>query len=227
MTMIETTGTEFVNVDAAIGRWQCFPASSLSHHGGRCCEIAREWVLAMDRSQLNGAPALTGPRWLRNKYTWGPSRWPNHWCEAVGEKTLDCGALAALTHEIFTARGVRSYPAQFIQQYSSEDTCHWNQKWGDKQCTVNWIEDELIYHEGCAVVVSGREVKLWDATASWWLNPRRVGGYGGLLAARIITPPADSGEVFKWGRHALAANRWQKVEQAPEAAEAASAEAHA
>ena len=227
--MIETKETEFANVGAAIERWRCFPASSLSHHGGRCCQIAREWVLAMDRSQLNGAPALTGPRWLRNKYTWGPSRWPLHWCEAVGQKTLDCGALAALAHEIFTARGVRSYPAQFIQQYSAEATCHWHQKWGDERCEVNWIKDELIYHEGCAVVVAGREVKLWDATAIWWLNPRQVGGlYGGLLAARILAPPAESGELFGWGRHTVALNQWQWVEQeAAEVARAASAEAHA
>lgn len=211
--MIEIKETDSAGVGAAIERWQRFPASSLSHHAARCCEIAREWVLAMDRSQLNGAPALTGPRWLRHKYTWGPSRWPIHWCEAVSEKTLDCGALASLAHEVLTARGVRSFPAQFIQQFTPEATCHWREKWGGERCTVNWIEDELIYHEGCAVVVAGREVKLWDASAGWWLNPRQTGGYGGLLAVRLITPPADTSEVFTWGRHAILPNHWQRVER--------------
>jgi hypothetical protein len=226
--MIEINETDFVDAGAAIERWQHFPASNLSHHGGLCCRLAREWVLAMDRSQQAGAPALTGPRWLRHKYTWGPSRWPMHWCEAVGEKTLDCGALAALAQEVFAARGVRSYPAQFIQQFTAEATCHWHQKWGDEQCTVNWIEDELIYHEGCAVVVRGREVKLWDASAGWWLNPRQVGGYGGLLAVRLFAPPAESGEGFRWGRHDLAPNRWQRVERArADAARPASFEARA
>lgn len=210
-TMIEINETSFADVAAAIGRWQHSPASSISHHGEQCCRIAREWVLAMDRSQLNGAPSLTGPRWLRQKYKWGPSRWPIHWCEAVGKKTLDCGALAALAHEVFLARGVKSYPAQFIQQFSDRDTCHWQRNWDGEQCSANWIEDELIYHEGCAVVVSGQEIKFWDSTASWWFNPRHVGNYHGLLAVRLFAPPAESHEDFRWGLHTVAPNQWQRL----------------
>jgi hypothetical protein len=206
--------SDFLNVAAAVARWETFPASGLSHHGELCCRVAREWVLANDGSQLNGAAALTGPRWLRHKYTWGPSRWPMHWCEAVREKTLDCGALAALAHEVFTARGVRSYPAQFIQHFSAEATSHWRMKWEDGQCTLNWIDDELIYHEGCAVVSGERELKLWDASAGWWLNPRQVSGYGGLLALRVFTPPADS-HPFTWGQHHIAPNQWQRLEARP------------
>jgi hypothetical protein len=211
--MIELNENVGVDLDGACARWQDFPASTIAHHGEACCRIAREWLLGMDRSQLNGSAAVTGPRWLRHKYKWGPSRWPIHWCEAVGEKTLDCGALAALAHELFVGRGVRSYPAQFIQQFSDRDTCHWLRNWGDKECTVNWIEDELIYHEGCAVVVGDRELKFWDATASWWVNPRQVGGYHGLLAVRFFAPPADAHASFKWGWHTLAPNRWQKLDR--------------
>jgi len=193
-------------------RWRDFPHSTIAHHGGRCCQVARAWLLGMDRSQLGGGAAVTGPRWLRGKFKWGPSRWPIYWCEAVGEKTLDCGALAALAQEVFTGRGVRSFPAQFILQFSDRDTCHWQKNWGDKECTVNWIDDELIYHEGCAVVVREGEVKFWDATASWWVNPRQVSGYHGLLAVRFFAPPAASREVFRWGRHALSPNQWQRLE---------------
>jgi len=213
--MIEINETDFINVSAAIERWQQFPASGLSHHDQRCCRVAREWVLAMDCSQLAGAPAVTGPRWLRHKYTWGPSRWPIYWCEAVKEKKLDCGALAALAHEVFTARGVESFPAQFIQQFSAEATCHWNKQWEEKECTVNWIDDELIYHEGCAVVVKDREIKLWDASAGWWLNPRQVGGYGGLLAVRVCAPAAES-RLFAWGHHTIAPNQWRRAERVGE-----------
>jgi hypothetical protein len=208
----EINESDFLNVAAATARWQEFPASGLSHHGEQCCRVARAWVLANDCSQLNGAASLTGPRWLRHKYVWGPSRWPLHWCEAVREKTLDCGALAALAHEVFTARGVRSFPAQFIQQFSTEATSHWRKKWEDATCTLNWIEEELIYHEGCAVVSGERELKLWDASAGWWINPRQVGGYGGLLALRVFTPPADS-HAYTWGHHTVAPNQWQRLER--------------
>src|SRR6187551_1969381 len=85
------------NVDAGIATWENFPASSISHHGQPCCEIAREWITGMDFSQLNAGHPLTGPRWLRKLFKWGPSQWPMHWCEAVKEKTLDCGELGALS----------------------------------------------------------------------------------------------------------------------------------
>src|SRR3712207_7142275 len=136
-------------------KWQHFPASAIQHHGRPCCRLAREWVFVTDFSQLNGESPLTGPRWIRQRYMWGPSKRPIHWCEAVEEKTLDCGALAWLAYEVFTARGVRSYPAQFVQLYSENSTAHWQKKWGSEDCSCHWIKDDLIYHEGCAVEVRG------------------------------------------------------------------------
>ena len=98
------------------------PAQPVHHPSARpavaCGEVARGGFLSMDFSLLNAGNPLTGPRWLRHKYKWGPSRWPIHWCEAVEQKTLDCGALAALSHEIFINRGVTSFPVQLIHQYS-------------------------------------------------------------------------------------------------------------
>lgn len=199
-------------ITAGIEKWREFPYSSLSHHGGRCCQIAREWVLSTDFSRLNGGSPLTGPRWLRQKYTWGPSSWPMHWCDAVERKTLDCGALASLAHEVFTARGVRSFPAQFIQQYTGDATCHWRQKWAGEDCSQHWIEGDLIYHEGCAVLTGADEIKLWDASAGWWVNPRQFGGYGGVLALKVYAPGGDAPAAFKWGTHLVEPNRWHEVE---------------
>jgi hypothetical protein len=201
-------------IAAGIERWREFPYSSIAHHGGRCCRIAREWVLAIDFSQLNGGSALTGPRWLRHKYTWGPSPWPMHWCEAVGRKTLDCGALASLTHEVFAARGVRSFPAQFIQRYTNEATRHWRQKWAAEDCSPHWLADDLIYHEGNAVLAGRDEIKLWDASAGWWINPKQFGGYGGVVAVKVFPHGADAPAVFRWGAHLITPNRWHEIEAA-------------
>ena len=49
-------------------RWQHFPYSCLSHHGGECCEVAREWIVASDFDKLNGGDLLTGIRWLLQRY---------------------------------------------------------------------------------------------------------------------------------------------------------------
>lgn len=212
--VVEVNESDFVDVSAAVEKWQHFPASVLSHHGQACCQMAREWVLSMDYSQLNAASPYTGPRWLRQKYTWGPSSWPIHWCEAIQQKTLDCGALAALAHEVFTARGVRSYPAQLIQQFTENDTRQWHQRWESDESSMHWIKEDLIYHEGCAVVVRGNEIKIWDPSAGWWINPRQFGGYGGLLVLRISTKQTESHTHFSWGAHRVAPNRWQKIERA-------------
>ena len=167
--LIEIDETDFVDAGGALEKWRDWPASTISHHGEACCEIARRWAVAMDYSQLGGASLLTGPRWLRSKYKWGPSGWPIHWCEAVRRKTLDCGALAALARELFLARGVRSFQAQFIEQFTEDAARDWNSRWSEEQTPSEWIRDDLIYHEGCAVVTSGREIKVCDSTATWWV----------------------------------------------------------
>ena len=212
--LVEVNESDFVDVSAAVEKWQHFPASVLSHHGQACCQMAREWVLSMDYSQLNAASPHTGPRWLRQKYRWGPSSWPIHWCEAIQQKTLDCGALAALAHEVFTARGVRSYPAQLIQQFTENDTRQWYKRWESDESSMHWIKEDLIYHEGCAVVVRDNEIKIWDPSAGWWINPRQFGGYGALLVLRISTKQTESHTDFNWGAHRVAPNRWQKIERA-------------
>ena len=211
--LIEVSERDFVDTGAAIEKWQHFPASAITHHGRLCCRIAREWIFSTDYAQLNGEHPLTGPRWIRQKYTWGPSSWPIAWCEAVDRKTLDCGALAAITHEVFTARGVKSYPAQFIQQYSEDSARHWQKKWNGEEVSTHWISEDLIYHEGCAVVVRDNEIRVWDSSAGWWVNPKQFGGYGGLLALRVCAAQADAAD-FKWGAHRVAANQWQKIERA-------------
>jgi hypothetical protein len=209
---LEQTGGP--DVDAAIANWQNFPASYMSHHGAPCCDIAREWITGMDFSQLNAGHSLTGPRWLRKLFKWGPSKWPMHWCEAVQEKTLDCGALGALSHELYVARGVRSFPAQFILEFNDVSTRHWVETWGAAGSCAPWISEGLIYHEGCAVAVSENEIKLWDATATWWINPKQFGGYAGLLAVRVFDNQAETPSVFTWGEHRIPANTWHKVERA-------------
>ena len=211
---IEISASDVIDPNRGMEKWRHFPASVISHHGAACCDIAREWFLATDYSQLNAGNPLTGPRWLRQKFTWGPSRHPIHWCEAVERKTLDCGALAALAHEVFLERGVKSFPAQLIQQYSEHAIRHWRREWDREEVSTHWIDEDVIYHEGGAVLVRGDEIKIWDATASWWVNPRQLGGYGGLLAIRVFGTANDTAAAFTWGAQRVIPNNWHRVERA-------------
>ena len=204
----ETAAPEVVSCTLKWDRW---PASTVSHHGQACCEIAREWVMANDFSQLGDAAALTGPRWLRQKFPWGPSPWPLHWCEAVQLEKLDCGAHAAITHELFAARGVTSYPAQFVQQFTEDAARHWADKWGEAEVTAAWIDGDVIYHEGVAVEIAPGEIKLWDASAGWWIAPAQSGGYGALLSVRFFDATGSAGSELQWGQRKLTPNVWNRI----------------
>jgi hypothetical protein len=191
--------------------WKDWQPSQISHHGALCCEIAREWITATDFSELNGDCTFTGPRWLRQKFNWGASSFPIYWCEAVRRKTLDCGALAALAHEIFTARSVRSYRVQLIQKFSSVATSQWMNSWGDCREPLPWTKGDLIYHEGGAIDTGGRNIKVWDASAGWWVDSKPANGYGAVLAIRLSGLNLRAGEIFTWGEHIIKAGEWKEI----------------
>ncbi len=193
-------------------KWKNWGASEISHHGKMCCEIAREWLTATDFSESAAGGALTGPRWLQQKFNWGASLFPIFWCEAVRKKTLDCGALAALAHEIFKARGVKSYRLQMVQRFSDVATNQWENSWNLNGEPLRWTHDDLIYHEGCAIAPNGdATIKIWDSSAGWWVDPTSKDGYGSLLAARLSAFNVPSGAQFNWGQHTINADEWTLV----------------
>ena len=195
-------------------KWNDWQASEISHHGEFCCEIAREWITATDFSELGNASLCTGPRWLRQKFNWGASAFPIFWCEAVRRKTLDCGALAALAHEVFTARGVRSFRVQMVQRFSRISTAQWTKSWSENggAAVLPWTNEDLIYHEGCAIsTVPGGEIKIWDASAGWWIDPNSKDGYGSLLAVRLSAFDLSPEKVFIWGDHKIPTYQWTQI----------------
>ncbi len=208
--VIETNGSGFNRTPEVFEKWKDWHPSQISHHGKMCCEIAREWLTSQDFSESGGSSMLTGPRWLRQRFNWGASAFPIYWCEAVRKKTLDCGALAAFAQEIFTARGVKSYRIQLVQKFSDVATNQWTSSWNESDgLPLRWIDNDLIYHEGCAIGVGGREVKVWDASAGWWINANSGDGYGSLTAIRLSS--AETGAAFDWETHRIVANEWQKI----------------
>ncbi len=210
--LIKVESKHHSELRVAISRWTYSSPSTLLHHGKTCCSIAREWLFATDKSQLNGHDQLMGPRWLRRRYEWGPSQWPMTWCYAVEQKFLDCGALAALSREVFAARGVTCYAAQLIQRYTEQTTDHWFSEWTDHPASTHWIQGALIYHEACAVEIAPNEIRIWDPSAGWWANPKQNGGYSSILALRVVTSPGNQVTSLNWGEHEIGPDVWQTVQ---------------
>ena len=202
---IPLTADVLVDNVAVYAPWADWEPSPISHHARACCEIAREWVVATDYSGLIGGGLLGGPRWLRQRFEWGPSRYPLYWCELPTKKKVDCGVLAALAHEVFASRGVRAFRAQLVQEFSPTAAAQWRAGWESEGAITEWISDTLIYHEGVAVSVGSSEIKLWDSSAGWWVDPKSTSGYGATVAVRIT---AGLDAELKWGEHAIAAGAW-------------------
>lgn len=191
--------------------WKDWNPSQISHHGALCCEIAREWITATDFSELSGDCVFTGPRWLRKKFNWGASSFPIFWCEAVRKKTLDCGALAALAHQVFTARGVKSYRVQVVQEFTDVATAQWSNSWNPGNEPLPWINGELIYHEGCAIETADNAIKVWDPSAGWWIDPKPANGYGAMLAIRFSGFNLSPDSNLVWGRNTIRAAEWTQI----------------
>lgn len=192
-------------------KWAVWQPSQISHHGKICCEVAREWLTATDFAELNGDHLSTGPRWLRQKFNWGASKFPIYWCEAVRKETLDCGALAAFSHEIFTARNVKCFHVQLVQKFSELSTKQWTESWSETGKQLAWIEDETIYHEGCAIETNDRKIKVWDASAGWWIDPKPSKGYGSVLAIRVSGKDLPKNNNLHWGKNILKPFTWQEI----------------
>ena len=193
----------------ASAKWADFPISTFSHHHDACCRLAIEWLGAMDFAQLNGGGMMSGPRWLREKFKWGPSPWPLHWCEAIERETLDCGAHAALAELLFKARGVNCFRAQLIQRYNEEAIEQWRCIWENDGASAHWLDESLIYHEANAILTGSGELKLWDGSASCWINPVQRGGYGSIASVRLLSDPCrDGGINFPWGENCINLNEW-------------------
>ena len=185
--------------------------SSLYSHRGACCRIAREWFVSLDLSMLTDGNLLSGPKWIRDRFDWGYSKWPLYWCKASHAEALDCGALAGVAREVLTARGLVTVPVQLVQVFSEQNTRQWASKWSRHQQTVNWMIGDLVYHEACAIVLPENRIQIWDPTDNWWISPDQLlGGYASTIAVRVRTNQTTSNS-FIWGTHQIRMGEWEII----------------
>lgn len=186
--------------------------SQLTHHGTACCAGARSWIRAFDRSAafINGHWAP--PTWIRERYTWGPRRWPIAWCQVIDSEVLDCGALAALATEVFRMRGDSATQIQMVLQYSAAITHGWQSAWQGAGESADWISGSLCYHEA-TVIVRGKHASIWDPTDSQWIEDDLAGSgsFGAVVALKPSHDVASPNGVIHWGMTELSVGRWTIV----------------
>jgi hypothetical protein len=199
-------------------RWVEHPASIIIHHEAACCEEARLWFLAYARSMEVGASTqfqVKAPAWLMGLFDWGPSKWPISWCEVVKEKTIDCGAFAALAREVFQAQGHEAFPAQALLSYNRICTEHWQDLWkgpprdvkdakdSEIKETFPWVGDEIVYHEICVIERPDGTAIFYDSTFGQWYLPETRVGFGALLAVRSECP-----RLLDWNGKSISCGEW-------------------
>lgn len=121
------------------------PVSRLTRHAAPCCVIAEAWFRATARSAIRRFG--DEPRWITERWNWGPTVWPIAWCEAIKADALDCGALADLAAVAFEETGREVMRVQLIQDASTEECEQWATRWATTPAAPKWIWGRLVYHE--------------------------------------------------------------------------------
>ena len=159
--------------------------SIIGHHGAACCRHARRMLLARltchpdVMSQVAAVPELV---------RWGPTRWPQHWCELTrlddGDLTGDCGVHAALVGALLEQAGQPHVRGRAAIRAGSSFTEHWRAQWRDADAATQWVDGELVNHE--VVRIAGR---WWDPTEARWFD-----GVGASLASgRVVALREEQG----------------------------------
>jgi len=126
------------------------------------------------------------PTWLRARYEWKPVKHPVFWCQIPSMEGMDCGLFAAVTREIYKARGVYTLPVQMILKYPSYVSKHWISLWRKSNLNANWVVGEYVYHEAVAILCSEYEVKIYDPTLNVYVRPGKHLDRATVVAIKIL-----------------------------------------
>ncbi len=191
--------------------WQTARTSDPFSHG-KCCEEAKAWLKSTGRSydaRLQKKSSVQAPRWLSDRYRWGPTRWPAAWCELVRAEEIDCGAFSAMARLLFRDQGCEAYAAQVLRPGMMTCTSHWSERWGRVPGAFPWIGEGIVYHEVCLVRTAEGQTGVFDPAEGYWIDPELVHGHYGHIAIRADVPMATP-----WGRHVLMNRQWTELAHA-------------
>lgn len=190
--------------------------SFISDHGGECCRAARTWFRCLSVAAASRNPGP--PTWIRERWEWGPSEWPLHWCQIPGLKTLDCGALACLARTALGHTGAIVLPVQLLEGFDTSAVEQWRAVWESCPAAApSWTWESIAYHEAAAILDNGR-LSIWDPTDSHFVEATPKQGYASVLAVRITSEPSaresagrGTADAPQWNGRSVAFNRWVHI----------------
>lgn len=147
--------------------------------------LAREWFRYCDLTFLAGQAAGTPPIWIYDLFRWGPHEWPVGWADLWTMQAHDCGAMAALSTEIYKMRGVDARPIQLILAFNETTTDAWSALWRDTILEYPWCGNGFAYHEATAVFDCHGQFQIWDPLGRFWLPLGTGEGYESVVAYRV------------------------------------------
>jgi hypothetical protein len=190
-----------------------FSISTIDDHREPCCRRARAWLHGVDANSSYRDGRWFPPTWLREKYNWGPLRWPLYWCSVPDAEVLDCGALAAVAQEVYRRRGMIAMPVQLILRYPQHVTNQWSAMWQRAGLSDNWISGEFCYHEACGALDGQTEILVWDSTANRWLDPpespsESFASVAGIKLVEGASRASHTPRILHWRGIQLLAGVW-------------------
>lgn len=147
--------------------------------------LVQSWLRSMDRTFRSATGYDAPPVWIAQRFSWGPHAWPIRWRDIPHMAFVDCGAMAALSTEIFRWRGGDAAPVQLLLQFTSETIRGWQALWQEAGLDASWATGCFAYHEATMVVMPTGEARIWDPLGRFWLPVASRPGYEGLAAIRI------------------------------------------
>jgi hypothetical protein len=178
--------------------------TEIGDHRADCCVLARAWLQCLDSTFHRARARSAPPAWIAQRWRWGATSGPVHWCEIPQAGALDCGTSAALARELWSRRceGIRA--VQLVEQLAAHRaaTCDRDELRPDPRWGV------LAYHEAIGREQRGR-LEIWDCADCAWRRPAIHGTAGAMRGVRVDGARAA---VLCWGEQRVARGAWNRLD---------------
>lgn len=149
------------------------------------------------------------PRWLTDRFSWGPVDHPISWCELRDDIAIDCGTHAAIARNLLEVSGEKTVAVQLIEQYTPNTIDQWREEWGSDH--DSWLGGSQAYHEVIGVV-DNETLIIYDPLDGQERRPV-FNGYGSISSIRVIDLyNHDVNSSLNWSGYTVPVGSWWEPE---------------
>jgi hypothetical protein len=178
------------------------PTEIADHHAD-CCVVARAWLECLDSTLHRGRARRAPPAWIAQRWRWGPTSEPLHWCEVAQAGALDCATSAALARELWSRRCAGILAVQLVERLAAHRTATGSRD----ELRPGPAGGELAYHEAIGREQRGR-LEIWDCADCSWRRPAAGESTSATLSLRVHGARAA---VLRWGEHRVTPQSWNPL----------------